>query len=72
MFAFIRISISGNIIIFSRIKKCSHSSGKHFMNIALMGYIKNYFINGRVKNIMQCNCSFHHTKIRADMTTVFT
>ena len=45
-------------------QKSLFSTTQDFMRIALMGYIKEDFIDRRVKHLVQSHRDFHHAEIR--------
>ena len=63
--AFFRIRVTRNRTILRSIKKGMGASRQHFMDIGLMGHIKNQLICGGIKDFMQRNRHLNHPQIGA-------
>ncbi len=72
MFAFLRIGITGYIIITGRIEKRSLAAGKDLVGVTLVRDIIDDFVVRRIEDIVQCHGGLHHAEIRTDMPAVFT
>ena len=72
VFAFDRVRIARNVVIFFGVKISVLSAREHLVRVALVRNIENDLVLGRVENVVKSDSSLDHTEVRAEVSAVNT